>query len=358
MNYRKIQFLILQVILLISFLGQDLQAQDMTSDTRISQRSTIIQRIGTTDVTIVYHSPLVQGRKIFGQVVPYDIKVDGKEYPWRAGSNENTTITFTHDVWIEGKPLAAGSYGLHVYVGKKEWTFIFSHNYKSWGSFQYDPNDDALRVKVSNKKIPFQEWLSYQFTNRKAESASVELGWEEVAASFKIDVDVNANLLSDLRKKEEKTWGDLMTLAEQTLKKDSTLVDEALQFLDLSIKKEANFHNQMLSSTLYQRKGEIKKAEELKSKALSVAKDFDYYYYGLSKYLIHHNKKASEKILKDNVDKNPEDWIAHLALGEFYIKESNQKKVVEHFKKAFELSPDNWRNYARYLYLSNKIILK
>ena len=83
----------------ILFIG--LQAQDMSSSIKVSQKSSITQRIGTTDVTINYHSPLVQGRQIFGGVVPFDFVVDGKEYPWRAGSNNNTTFRYSHDVQVD-----------------------------------------------------------------------------------------------------------------------------------------------------------------------------------------------------------------------------------------------------------------
>ncbi len=80
-------------------------------------------------------------------------------------------------------------------------------------------------------------------------------------------------------------------------------------------------------------------------------------YYGLIAYLIDVDTKESFRVLSDYV-KKPEDWIAHLALGEYYIKENQPEKVVEHFQKVFEFSPENWRNYALYLYVSNKIIFE
>jgi len=175
------------IFTVLVFFSIQLTAQDMLSSTQVSQRSTIAQRVGTTDITIVYHSPLVQGRKIFGGIVPFDFVVNGKEYPWRAGSNQNTTISFGHDVKIEGRTLPAGSYGLHVLVSKQEWTFIFSHNFESWGSFQYDQEEDALRVTVSTDKALFQEWLSYDFIDRKAESVNIDLRWEETRAAFKVE---------------------------------------------------------------------------------------------------------------------------------------------------------------------------
>src|SRR5262252_1997340 len=108
---------------------------------RVSQRASVTQRVGLTDITIVYHRPALGGREIWGKTVPY-----GKV--WRAGANENTVITFSDDVNVEGKPLPAGTYGLHTIPDKDEWTVIFSKNSTSWGSFSYDQKEDALRVVV------------------------------------------------------------------------------------------------------------------------------------------------------------------------------------------------------------------
>ncbi len=108
---------------------------------RPSQHAVVTQRIGVTDITLNYHRPLVNGRKIWGGLVPYG-------QVWRAGANENTTITFTDPVTVEGKPLPKGTYGLHMFPGEKEWTVVFSKNSTSWGSFTYDEKEDALRVTV------------------------------------------------------------------------------------------------------------------------------------------------------------------------------------------------------------------
>src|ERR1700675_3029958 len=106
-----------------------------------SQRAEVSQRIGVTDITIRYHRPLANDRKVWGGLVPYG-------QVWRAGANINTTITFSDPVTIEGKPLAAGTYGLHMIPNENEWTVIFSKNSTSWGSFTYKDSEDALRVNV------------------------------------------------------------------------------------------------------------------------------------------------------------------------------------------------------------------
>ena len=151
---------------------------------RPSQHAVITQRIGITDVTINYHRPMVNKRKVWGGLVPYG-------QVWRAGANENTTIKFTDPVTIEGKPLPAGAYGLHMIPGENEWTVIFSRNSTSWGSFTYNQAEDALRVTVKPQATEFHESLTYDFDDVNPDSTVVTLRWEKVAVPFKVGVNTH-----------------------------------------------------------------------------------------------------------------------------------------------------------------------
>ncbi|MEP1097381.1 MAG: DUF2911 domain-containing protein [Cyclobacteriaceae bacterium] len=334
-----------------------LKAQDVGAPTLVSQKRTTTANIGNADITITYHSPSVQGRKIFGGQVPFDFEVDGKEYPWRAGSNQRTTIEFSHDVIIEGQPLKAGSYGFVVLVSEKEWTMIFSSG-KSWGSFNYDSKNDVLRVPVKTEVIPHQEWLSYNFANPKGEEVDVQLRWEKTMASFNVKTDAFANSLLTLRGKEEKTAGDYQDLAETMVKKDPSTVTEAIKWIDKSIELKPSFYNKMVKVDLLMLSGDKKGANALKKQALDSAAGFNYYYHGLQPLLLRGDKKESYKILSQRIKEKPEEWQTYLALGEYYQKVGDQEKATENFKKSFEYSSDNWKNYARYLYLQNKLMLE
>ena len=144
---------------------------------RLSQRAQITQRVGLTDITIVYHSPIAGDRELFGKTVPY-----GKV--WRAGANENTTISFSDDVSVEGHPLTAGTYGLHTIPSADEWTIIFSKNSTSWGSFSYDEKEDALRVKVRPAVEENRDTLAYTFDDMKMDSTSITLRWGNLEMTF------------------------------------------------------------------------------------------------------------------------------------------------------------------------------
>lgn len=158
-----------------------------------SQRAEISQRIGITDITISYHRPLVNDRKVWGALVPYG-------QVWRAGANENTTITFSDPVQIEGKPLDKGTYGLHMIPTANEWTIIFSKNSTSWGAFTYDQAEDALRVTVKPQTADMHNALTYDFDQLQPDSALVELEWEKIAVPFKVSVDVHDVVEASLKK--------------------------------------------------------------------------------------------------------------------------------------------------------------
>jgi hypothetical protein len=107
----------------------------------VSQLAVVKQRVGLTDIKIAYHRPLVNGRKIWGGIVPLG-------EVWRAGANQNTTIEFSDPVSVEGQPLAKGIYGLHMIPTADTWTIIFSKMASAWGSYSYKLEEDALGVTV------------------------------------------------------------------------------------------------------------------------------------------------------------------------------------------------------------------
>ena len=189
-------------LLIVTFLIAALavSAQVTTPPSGDNQKASVTQMIGLVSVTINYSSPDVHGsngedRKghIWGELVHYGFVDQGygpsKAAPWRAGANENTTITFSHDVVIEGKTLKAGTYGLFLALAKEgpsQW--IFSKNATSWGSYFYNEAEDALRVPTSLEDWAYTEWLTYNFDDRQPKSTHAYLAWENKRAGFKVEV--------------------------------------------------------------------------------------------------------------------------------------------------------------------------
>jgi Protein of unknown function (DUF2911) len=142
-----------------------------------SPTATAIGKSGDASITVTYAQPAVKGRKVWGDLVPFD-KV------WRTGANDATTIEFSKDVKIEGQALKAGKYALFTIPTEGgEWTFIFNKTAKQWGSYSYKEADDALRVKVkSGKSAAFTERMTFEVKDK-----NVVFSWENLSAAFKVE---------------------------------------------------------------------------------------------------------------------------------------------------------------------------
>ena len=161
---------------------------------RASLKAGAMQTLGTDAVVkIEYGRPGVKGRKIWGDLVPYGLAPgnkysENKPYPWRAGANENTTFESNKDLLVEGKPLPAGKYSIHMIPGETEWIVIFNKNTSAWGSYTYKQEEDALRVTVKPVKSPFKEWMEFGFDDLAGTAATAYLHWVELKVPFKVQL--------------------------------------------------------------------------------------------------------------------------------------------------------------------------
>jgi pimeloyl-ACP methyl ester carboxylesterase len=154
----------------------------MSMASRPSPRGEVAQQVGAVKVELTYGRPQVNKRQVWGQLVPWNRL-------WRAGANESTYISFNSDVQIEGRKLAAGSYGLFAIPTENEWTIIFNRVPGQWGAFYYNPEFDALQVKVKPQTAEHEEWLSYGFEMVSPNAANVVLRWEKLKVAFKVEPD-------------------------------------------------------------------------------------------------------------------------------------------------------------------------
>jgi hypothetical protein len=302
---------------------------------RVSQRGTISQRLGLTDITITYHRPEVGGREIWGKVVPY-----GKV--WRAGANENTAITFTDDVSVEGKPLAAGTYGLHTIPDKDQWTIIFSKNSTSWGSFTYDEKEDALRVMVKPHVAESFDVLTYLFDDVKPDSAAATLRWDKLAVPFRISVDVKAVVLksikNELRNVGGFTWAGYDEAAQWCLDNNYEL-EQALKWEDTSIQNEDRFENWETKSRIYDAMGKKDEAAKALSTALDKATAIQLYVYarGLQRQ---GNAKRAFELYPQVPKRDPNHWISHVALARIDSNKGDFSAATKEMAQALSAAPE------------------
>jgi len=302
---------------------------------RLSQRGTVTQRIGLTDITITYHRPAVGGREIWGKTVPY-----GKV--WRAGANENSTITFTDDASIEGKTLAAGTYGLHTIPDKDQWTIIFSRNSTSWGSFSYDEKEDALRVTVKPHAAESFEVLTYLFDDVKPDSATATLRWEKLAVPFRISVDVKGVVLksikNELRSVGGFTWAGYDEAAQWCLDNNYNL-EEALKWEDTSIQNEERFENLETKSRILTAMGHKEDAAKAYSAALEKATALQLYAYARGLQRTGDVKRAFE-LYPQVPKKDANHWVSHLALARISSNAGDFPTASKEMTQAISGAPD------------------
>ncbi len=158
-----------------------------------SPACTLKQRVGLTDITVVYSRPSVKGRTIFGGIVPYG-------QVWRAGANQATKISFSTPVKLEGNEIPAGNYSLFAIPGEQEWTIIISKNTNQWGAFQYKTNDDLVRFPVTPVSLrdTSVETFSIEFNHIRDESAMLELVWDKTVVPIRLTVDVTDKIVPQI----------------------------------------------------------------------------------------------------------------------------------------------------------------
>jgi hypothetical protein len=316
-------------------------AQTATGETlmldlpRQSQHALITQRIGITDISINYHRPLANGRQIWGKVVPYG-------QVWRAGANENTTISFSDPVTIEGQELDRGTYGLHMIPGENQWTVIFSKNSTAWGSFTYKQEEDALRVNVKPQATELHDALAYDFDEVKPDSTVVTLRWEKVAVPFKVAVKVNdlvtASIHRQLHGLNQYYWEGWDDAAGYLLANKINL-DEALKDEDQSIQVEERYDNLMSKSRILEALGRKDDAGTFRAKALDKANALQLYVYGRQ---LQGEKKADEALAlyRANAKRFPDYWTTHLGMARVYSAQGDFDNAVKEVKLSLTGAPD------------------
>lgn len=233
---------------------------------RVSQGAKVTQVIGLSEVTIFYHRPGVKGRTIWGPQGSGALQPYGQV--WRAGANEPTLFTFSNDVTIAGKRLAAGTYRFVTIPGEREWTLIFNSEVRNWGTV-YEEKYDTLRFTVTPQVGSHEEWLSYSFTDLTPTSATVVLAWEKVRIPFKIEF----NLLPLLQASVGNAG--ILASAARFAVDNNIYLQEAMEWIDRSIALNKNFGNLRTKAELLAREGKVQEAIAAAEEGLKIIKAQD-----------------------------------------------------------------------------------
>jgi hypothetical protein len=326
-----------------------------------NQKASVSQWIGLVEVNVTYNSPKVTGPdgtdrtgKIWGQLVPYGMAnlgfgTCGDQCPWRAGANENTVFRVSQDVKVEGQPLAAGAYGLFMIPGQEEWTVIFSKNSTSWGSFFYNAAEDALRVKVKPKKSDFNHWLTYEFTERQPDRATVALKWEYLQVPWTITVD-NANelyvenLRRQLRNAPGFNWKGWQEAADFCFDNKVNLKEGlvwAQNAVSVPYIGQENFFTLRTLANLQAANGLTAEAEKTFQKAINYpgATPLDLHQYG-RQLLAAGEKDKALMVFEANAKLHPSVWPVNVGLARGYAAVGRTQEAIKYAKLAVQQAPD------------------
>ena len=327
----------LQLMALVALATGLAHAQSALLDLpRQSQNAKVTQTIGITDVTVKYSRPLVKDRKVWGGLVPYG-------EVWRAGANENTTITFGSDVTVEGKPLAKGTYGLFMIPTENDWTVIFSKTATAWGAFSYKQDEDVLRVTVKPAASVPHDALIYEFDSLQPDSAVVTLKWDKLAVPFKVAVNVpqtvEASLDKQLRGIQQYTWVSYDDAANYFLNAKADL-PVGLKYVDQSIEAEERYDNLMTKSQILEAMGKPDEAKKYSAMALSKANAAQSYSYARQ---LQRNKKQDQAfdIYRGMVKKFPYNFFTYAGQARLAVGAGNYDEALTDMKRCQAAAPEN-----------------
>lgn len=318
-----------------------------------NKKAIVGERIGLTDVTIRYDRPAVKGRegKIWGNLVPAGFTDQGfgnsTSAPWRAGANEATTIEFSNDVTVEGRPLKRGKYGFFIAYDSAQCTLVFSSNSTQWGSFFYEAKEDVLRVAVkpvrTNNAV---EWLKYEFTAQTENAATVLLQWERLVIPFKIETDyVQQQLASfrdELRTDRGFFWLAWDQAAQWCLQRNVNL-EQALQWSDSAsgpLFGGVNlFGPKSTKAQILQKLGRSEEAAALMKQAMPLASMTELHGYGRNLIALKKPKEAMD-VFQMNYQKHPKEFTTVVGMLRGYAANGDYKNALKFAEQALPMATD------------------
>ncbi|RYG48507.1 MAG: DUF2911 domain-containing protein [Chitinophagaceae bacterium] len=317
-----------------------------------NRRASVSENIGIVKIMINYGRPRVKGRegKLWNTPVAHYGFADqghGTSYstPWRAGANENTTISFSKPVKIDGHYLDSGVYGFFIALGEKESTLIFSKKNNAWGSFYYDSTQDALRVTVKNETLDKTvEWLRYDFSDQDSSSAVIALSWEKRRIPFRVEADIHSLQMASFRDELQTTrsFYDFLQAANYCLQHNIELeqalawMDRAIYFRVMGVK---NFYTLQMKAEILTRLNRPNEATKVMEEAIPMGTMQDIHFYARALM----NRKQTEqaiRVFKANYDKYPNQYTTNVGLARAYSAAGEFKKAGRYLKAALAQSPD------------------
>lgn len=323
----------IRLFLALALLATSLHSQKLNTPQQ-SPHARVEETVGITAISVDYHRPAVNGRLIWGGLVPNDVI-------WRAGANQPTLVSFSTPVKVEGQPIAAGTYSFFYIPGEKSWTAVFNRFTDGWGTYSYDPAEDVLRVTVTPQPAEMQERLRYSIEDATDTAATLTMRWEKLLVPMRIAMDtpalVNAAIRSALRSElhwSPEAWGEAAMYALR-----SRDLDSALAYVDRALDMQPNAQNYRLKARILEMKGDAGAAKLLTDRATQLmtpdraARSTAFTLLGQKKY------DEAAAVIRKAVDANPKSWEAHAVMGHIFVAKGDRATASQWFAKAMALAP-------------------
>jgi hypothetical protein len=354
-------FTTLTFILISNFIFSQVLIYPPSGD---NQKASVSQYMGLVEVNITYNSPDVHSPsgedrkgKIWGELVPYGLvnlgfgeSSEDNPSPWRSGANQNTTISFSHDVEVQGLKISAGTYGLFFIPEEGEWTLILSKDITSWGSYFYNPDHDALRVKATPSESEYNEFLTYEFDNRKLASCTAIMKWEDLAVSFELTVP-NINDLyitameAELKSNIGFSW-ESWVRASSFCVNYNTHLKKGLEWADIAIYApfigEINFTTLSNKADVLYAMGENDESNDFVKQAINEPTASVNKIHNLGRQLIGENRnQLALEVFKFNYERYSKGWPTNFGMARGYSANGEYKTALKYAKKALKQAPDD-----------------
>ena len=296
-----------------------------------SPQAQVSQKVGLTDMDVSYHRPAVNGRKVWGGLVPYG-------QVWRAGANENTVVAFSTPVRVGGTTLPAGRYGLHMLPTPTTWTVIFSSQSHGWGSYSYDAKEDLARVPVTPVPTEPTERLAYTFDDPSEKGVILSLRWDRLRVPIPVEVDTRQIVVLSLRDQlrgAPQFFPESWSAAAGWCVRNDVNLEEAQGWVDRSLRMRETFAGLRIKAALLEKQGDAKGAEALRAKALTVATEAEVNQQG---YALLGQNKVDEAIalFQRNIKDHPGSWNGYDSLAEAYALKGDKAQAAANYRQALE----------------------
>ncbi|UOQ99659.1 DUF2911 domain-containing protein [Hymenobacter sp. 5317J-9] len=241
------------------------QAQTKLTAPPLSPTTRIHQNFSTSYIDLTYSRPSLRGRTAFGSLVPFGTV-------WRTGANTITKLRFGEEVKINGQAVPAGAYALLTIPDAKEWTFILNRDTAQWGSYEYKPALDVLRVKAKPTKLAAPvETMSLSVENLRPNAADLVVSWDRTQVALPLTADPDRMVMAQIEQAMKGEKKPYITAAQYYYNTGKDLTP-AIGWVDEAIKASPSYYGYYWKAKLLQKQGKSKEAIEAANKSLELVK--------------------------------------------------------------------------------------